>query len=202
MTYKTVYLFRHGETDWNAQKRLQGRTGDMPLNEKGLSQANTIASKFQGKIIKTIYSSPLKRAKQTAEVVANHLKADITYIDDLQERSFGILEGMSFDEITDKYPELQELISYSKNCDFVSEDGNTYGTESLKDTQARIYKTITDIIKKSIDDVVVISSHGSVLYNFLLHVLGHDDFDHIPNAEVLSLQFSLSDEKYTLQKQA
>ena len=67
---KDFYIFRHGETDYNAQKRWQGQGIDIDLNKTGLKQAEDLAEKMQHLGLEIIYSSPLKRARQTAEFVA------------------------------------------------------------------------------------------------------------------------------------
>ncbi len=93
-----LLLVRHGETDWNQQMRFQGQT-DVPLNAKGLEQADTIARRLRNEPLQAIYSSDLQRAMQTAHVVATY--HDLKPIPDsgLRELSYGVWEGMSREEI-------------------------------------------------------------------------------------------------------
>ena len=89
---RAFWFLRHGETDWNAQGRSQGRT-DIPLNPTGIAQAQAAAQLLRGRGIATIVSSPLSRARDTASAVARALGLPVTIIDDLQEVAFGVHEG-------------------------------------------------------------------------------------------------------------
>ena len=110
---KVLFVLRHGQTDWNRQKRLQGRK-DIPLNETGRKQAYE-----NGRILRSllarenivpsdvcIKASPLIRAMQTAQIVCREagLPGKILPVDGLKEQSFGLLEGMTHDQIREKYP--------------------------------------------------------------------------------------------------
>ncbi|MDE6517052.1 MAG: histidine phosphatase family protein [Acetatifactor sp.] len=87
-----IYLIRHGETDWNLEQRLQGAT-DIPLNENGLELARETAQGLRDVAFDVIYTSPLKRARQTAEIIRG--ERDIPLIDEprIREIGFGIYEG-------------------------------------------------------------------------------------------------------------
>ena len=95
------YFIRHGETDWNKEKRLQGRS-DIPLNEAGKSQARRAQNKFSGHKIDYIICSPLLRAKETALILNEKIQAEIIYDDRLVERDHGIIEGMTEEDINSK----------------------------------------------------------------------------------------------------
>ena len=98
MFQRSFYFLRHGETDWNRDKRLQGAM-DIPLNEAGRQHAASAAELLDGAPIDIIVSSPLARARETAEVVAKKLGKPL-YIDErLSERSFGSFSGLTSDEI-------------------------------------------------------------------------------------------------------
>lgn len=93
-----IYLIRHGETDWNRQNRLQG-IEDIELNETGLLQSKQCADAFIGVPVDLILTSPLKRAKVTAEIIAETLDAGPVVVEPgLTERDFGKLSGMSFED--------------------------------------------------------------------------------------------------------
>lgn len=97
-------LVRHGETDWNRDGRLQGRT-DVPLNDTGRAQARALAATLTGQGWAAITSSPLSRARETARIVADHLGLDLLPADaDLVERNFGEAEGHDRAELTARYP--------------------------------------------------------------------------------------------------
>ena len=86
------YYLRHGETDWNRERRAQGQQ-DVPLNETGLAQARTARDLLRGVEIAAICTSPLKRAYDTACIVNETLNAPLMVIDDLKECGFGSHEG-------------------------------------------------------------------------------------------------------------
>ena len=86
---KNFYIFRHGETDFNVEKRWQGCSIDAKLNNKGIEQAHKLALKMQDIPLDIIYSSNLIRAKKTAEIVAEHKNVRVEYIDDLREANYG-----------------------------------------------------------------------------------------------------------------
>jgi probable phosphoglycerate mutase len=97
------WFLRHGETDWNAQDLSQGRT-DIPLNAVGLSQAKRAARTLEGSGIATIVSSPLGRARVTAEIVAETLGLPVAaFDDDLREVNFGVQEGQPMGEWYDDW---------------------------------------------------------------------------------------------------
>lgn len=93
-----LLLVRHGETDWNQQMRFQGQT-DIPLNAKGIEQAETIARRLRNEPLQAIYSSDLQRAMQTAQIVAKYHELRPIPEPNLRELSYGVWEGMSRDEI-------------------------------------------------------------------------------------------------------
>ena len=89
---KSFYFLRHGETDWNTEQRIMGQT-DIPLNNQGILQAQTVAEKIATLPVDLIIVSPLKRAKITAEIVNNTIHRPIIIEDNIQERCWGIMEG-------------------------------------------------------------------------------------------------------------
>ena len=97
MKPRILYLTRHGETDWNAEGRWQGHT-DVPLNSTGEAQARAMADALRGTGIGAVVSSDLRRACDTARIVAGILGVDVAYVDaDLRERAFGLFEGLTRD---------------------------------------------------------------------------------------------------------
>ncbi len=93
ITHKSFYFLRHGQTDWNVERRGQGRT-DIPLNATGIDQAYGAMTLLQGSEIASICCSPLSRARKTAEIVNEAFDLPIHYIDELQEACFGEYEGV------------------------------------------------------------------------------------------------------------
>ena len=93
----TLLLVRHGETDWNAEGRLQGHT-DRPLNAYGREQAKGLAVRLAGENVAAIYSSDLARARETAEIVGERLGLPVIVDPDLREKNWGTWEGLTSEE--------------------------------------------------------------------------------------------------------
>ena len=89
----TLLLVRHGETDWNAEGRLQGHT-DRPLSDYGRRQARRLAEELEGEELEAIYSSDLARARETAEIVGERLGLPTVFDPDLREKDWGTWEGL------------------------------------------------------------------------------------------------------------
>jgi len=98
-----LILVRHGETAWNRERRMQGQT-DTPLSDIGLRQAQAVGQRLARETFAAIYSSDLKRAWDTARAIADASGHDIVGDQRLRERTFGIFEGLTYDEMTTRYP--------------------------------------------------------------------------------------------------
>lgn len=144
-----LYIVRHGQTEWNNQRRIQGRA-DTPLNELGKQQALETKNKISNDDIDLIICSPLIRAKQTAEIINNDRNIEIIYDDRITERSFGKIEGQPIDDYN-----FNEFWDYYKNIKY--ED-----IETMHELFDRVYEFIEDIISKYSDKNILIVSHGGV----------------------------------------
>lgn len=155
-----LILIRHGQTEMNANRVYFGRL-DPPLNEVGLNQVKKAREKFLDCMYDRIYSSPLKRARETAEI-CNHRSFEIEYVDDLMEIDFGIFEGLTYEEISRKYPdEIKKA----------EEEWQTYNYEtgeSLMDMQKRVINFL-----KSLDfsKTNVLVAHWGVINCILSHYM-------------------------------
>jgi len=116
----TIVLVRHGETDWNRESRFQGHA-DTPLNEDGRSQAQELAKLLVAEPVTALYTSPLRRASETAEILAATLGVEARALEALREIDVGAWEGLTIDEVRERYPERLDE-------DWRSgwEDGETY----------------------------------------------------------------------------
>jgi broad specificity phosphatase PhoE len=100
----TIHLARHGETDWNRELRWQGHSNP-PLNERGRRQARALADALEGTSLAAVYSSDLRRASETAEIVALRLGLPVSVDPALREIDVGSWEGLTLAEIEARFPE-------------------------------------------------------------------------------------------------
>lgn len=140
-----IYIVRHGQTDWNIEGRNQGHT-DIPLNEKGIKQAEETAKKLKGKNFDLAFSSPLTRAYQTAQIIC---KNNIIVDERLIERSNGDLEG----KLKEEY----------KDCvDFTDPNETRHGIETLYEFRKRIYNFFDEILEKYPQKEILVVTHAGV----------------------------------------
>ena len=134
-----LYLIRHGETDYNNAMRFQGRT-DILLNQKGIEQAEKAAEFFRDIPLQAIYTSSLKRARTTAEIIGKVKGLEPQATDALQEMSFGIWENMNSKDIQKKYAKEWK--------DFFASPATTTipQGECMLDVQKRAYPVVQEIL--------------------------------------------------------
>ena len=107
-----LYLIRHGQTLWNQEGKIQGKT-DIPLNDEGRKQAGLLAEAMENRPVGAVYSSPLKRAFETASCVAEQKGLSVVSLDGLREVDFGLWEGITWKEIEKNYHE--DFVLWDKN---------------------------------------------------------------------------------------
>ena len=154
-----LYLIRHGETDYNIRSVVQGQLIDCPLNEKGREQAGRLSDALAGVRIDAFYSSPLRRAVETAKIVfAPHGNPELTLIGDLMEMSFGELEGQPYGGKNE-----QLFADLGKRwCSGVFSD-RPGGGESILDVQRRSIRSIEKIVMQNPGRTVAVVTHGRLL---------------------------------------
>jgi probable phosphoglycerate mutase len=156
MTPTQLVLIRHGETAWNAEHRIQGQL-DIPLSPTGVRQATRLAERLAGEPIDAIYSSELARAWLTAVPLAARLELDVIPEPRLRERSFGIFEGKTLDEIAARHPE--DFRAWRERDPAWSMAGGETG-QSLID---RVVDALHDIAARHAGGAVALVTHGGVL---------------------------------------
>ena len=182
---KILYIFRHGETDWNKEGKMQYWT-DIELNETGLQQATKNAEILKDKNIQHIYSSPLKRAYKTAEILANTINVDITTIQDLIEFNGDKMTSMVRTEIKAILGEENyEKFFHTKdeNLDF-----RIFNAETKREVRQRSYNCILNICKNTIYDIIGVATHGFFIREFL-RSLDYEDDSKIKNCEVVKAMY-------------
>ncbi len=158
-----LILVRHGETDWNRILRIQGGRSDSSLNQKGIQQAEELAFRLGDEDVKAIYSSPLKRALNTARAIAARHMLDVVIEPSLREIEAGELEGVTTAELG---------MCFS---DYLTRDGadkKIPGGESLADLQTRCMGFIEHIRKQHKNGSVVLVSHYFAMLSLICAVLG------------------------------
>ncbi len=144
-----IYIVRHGQTDWNVQKKIMGRC-DEPLNEKGKQQAEETKDSLKEINLDLIICSPLKRAKQTAEIINRDKNISIMYDDRIIERDFGEFEGKETKDF-----DFHGYWNYYKNDIYEQ-------AENIQEFFKRIYAFLDEITNKYNDKNVLIVAHGGV----------------------------------------
>lgn len=163
-----IYYVRHGQTDWNLARKMQGGGTEKELNETGINQANETRKELENVKYDIIICSPMYRAKQTAEII-NKDKNVKTIIDErIRERKLGKLEGH---EITD---EIEKQI-WDYNLNYQIPEG-----ENLHDFEKRILDFLEDIKEKYSDKTVLIVAHGGIAKVIKAHLYG------MPKSKLLS----------------
>lgn len=159
-----LMLVRHGETDWNVQRRYQGQS-DVSLSELGQRQAVHIAKRIASQNIDVLYASDLKRAMETAMAIVERNNMEILPEPRLRELKFGILEGLTFEEAEEQYPEMISA--------WLEDFNNTpEGAETIDLFNARIVSLLDDLKRKHDEQVVLLVGHGGSLSEILRVILG------------------------------
>jgi uncharacterized phosphatase len=154
----TICIIRHGETDWNSLGKLQGRE-DIELNNIGREQAIQTARYFETEPWDVIVSSPLKRAYETAQIIASRLSINkIHIIDEITERCYGSASGLLPEERKMRFP-----------------NGVIPGQEEFEDLRQRAMIGMTKIVKKFKGKKIIVVSHGG-LTNSILYTLSAGEF--------------------------
>ncbi|MCM3717865.1 histidine phosphatase family protein [Fictibacillus phosphorivorans] len=144
----TIAFIRHGETDWNMEKRAQGSM-DIPLNEEGIKQAKAIAARVRTEKWDAIYASPLSRAYKTAEAISELTGLNIVQDDRLREISFGDTEGTTEAERLERWGENWKQLDLGKERDELVDQ--------------RWQAVLQEIVQTHKDQRVLIVTHGALL---------------------------------------
>lgn len=170
------YFLRHGQTDWNLQRRCQGQT-DIPLNATGINQAQNAKALLADIPIATICASPLGRARQTAEIINEELNCPLVLIEGLQEIGFGSMEGQPF-----THDSHNSLIA----------DAQNWGGEKLNDFVDRVVEAVEEA--STYPGPVLIVAHGGA-YWAIRHRLGIEVESNIANGLPVLLKQDGQDDK-------
>jgi broad specificity phosphatase PhoE len=162
-----IILVRHGETEWNVQQVFRGRI-DIELNETGLRQAELLAEYLSGVKIDAVYSSPLRRALKTAEMIASPHKLEVKIAPGLIDFDFGKWHGLPQQEVKDRYKEL--YAEWVKNPHLIRMPEG----ESLSDVRERALTVVDEVVAKY-EGTVALVSHRVVNKVLICALLGLDN---------------------------
>ncbi|MFC2044857.1 histidine phosphatase family protein [Chloroflexota bacterium] len=162
-----IILVRHGETELNVGQVFRGRI-DVELNETGVKQAELLGQHLSRIKIETIYSSPLKRALKTAQIIASYHNLGVEITPGLMDLDFGKWQGLSHQEVRDKYEEL--YLTWTKTAHLVRMPGG----ERLNDVRERAVRLVDEVNAKY-EGTVVMVSHRVVNKVLICALLGLDN---------------------------
>lgn len=150
----TLYLVRHGETDWNVERRIQGST-DIPLNETGRRQARAAGALLARRRFDAIYSSPLSRAMETAQIIAGEVGLTGPQpIPAVVERRYGAAEGLDYRTLDRRFPEGTHVP----------------GRETRGQVAARVLPALVGLARERDGDDLIVVTHGGVIRSVVVSV--------------------------------
>lgn len=172
-----LYLVRHGETDWNRARRIQGLT-DIPLNDTGREQARLTGMLLTRRPIARVIASPLDRARETGSIIARELGLPEPELrGEFVERNYGAAEGLGFHEVDLRYPEGADVP----------------GRESRDEVAARVVPALQRLAADYPGEAIVVVSHGGAIRAALMTAEPDGGFGPITNGSVHSFHVDGSD---------
>ncbi|MCX7911837.1 MAG: histidine phosphatase family protein [Dehalococcoidales bacterium] len=160
-----LLLVRHGNTQPRSGAHFWGST-DIPLGDEGIHQAGRLRQRLEGEKLVAIYSSPLRRARSTAEIIASAHGVEVTPCTELSECNFGFAEGLTFAEIRRIYPDLADRLETDAT------GAKFPGGESFADFNRRIRKFLPLIERHGQKDTVLVVAHAGTIRLIICNLLG------------------------------
>ncbi len=185
-----LYLMRHGQTDWNAKERVQG-WHDTPISQEGIRQATAACEKLAKENIETIYSSDLKRAKKSAEIISAALDLPLHYTKRLREMNFGKAEGLKKTDLPAKFPYIYPAFNDLNNPERY--DVRYPNGESIGEVQQRFMKFVTKLLEDRRQKVLIVT-HGMLVRIFAESCLKKTL--RLENGSVLRVNFDEKSKKF------
>ncbi len=176
-----IFLVRHGQTDFNVQRRNMGQRFDISLNEAGVNQAMKLAETIDTDF-DVILSSSLKRATETAKIISDKLNIAYEVRDELMERDTGYLAGNTWDDIAEKFHVTQTDLDKQLITDF-----SPYGGESAEQVISRLKKIIEEVKLNYKDKKVLVVTHQGILRS-LHKMFKSGEYTRLDNAQVIELE--------------
>lgn len=174
-----IYFVRHGETEWNKLKKFQGLC-DSPLTEKGILQAKLLSKHLKDIKFDKIYSSNLKRAKDTAKIIIGERDINLNIIDEFAEISMGNVEGMTKIDFENRY--AKEFYAFYNDCE--NYNPKIYNGENYFELRERIKIGLKKIINDNKNSSrILIVSHGATLKT-LFHLIENKEISTLKDEEI------------------
>jgi broad specificity phosphatase PhoE len=162
-----LILVRHGETRWNRENRVVGHTG-IALNSNGRRQVELLAKKLENDNVSAIYSSPLRRARETAAAIVRFNGLKVVDDDAFKEIDAGELEGLTFGEVMERYG------GFFKDWMKGNPSLRMPGGESMTELQQRTWPAVERIVGENTDRAVILVSHSLAILSIIVRALGMD----------------------------
>jgi len=159
-----IILIRHGESIWNNEGRIQGWS-DSPLSDWGREQAALVARRLADTPVSAVYASPLLRARETADVIADDLGLKVEVDERLKELRLGELEGLTREEVEEHYPSVSE--GWRENAWWVPIPGG----EGFRAFRRRVVEAMSEITERHADEIIAVVAHGGSIGVWLAELL-------------------------------
>ncbi|MEC9383810.1 MAG: histidine phosphatase family protein [SAR324 cluster bacterium] len=160
-----IILIRHGETEWNSQKRMQGHSNS-DLSEVGMGQIQALGELMKNVSFDHIYSSDSLRTRQTAEAITQYSGHTLQFDQRIREKNLGVFEGLTSTEAKERHPEIYRLFK-TAGANYVIDEG-----ESTQQLLERALEFIEEIRLRHPQERVVMVTHGGVVRVLMKHALG------------------------------
>lgn len=164
LSYCTLYIVRHGQTDWNAQGLTQGET-DKPLNSEGIKQAKNLGTSLKKIEFDAVFASDLVRAKRTAEIIALERKLAVETTKLLRERRYGKLDGKPYEKMGE-FLKTWETLSKKERVYYKPYEGYETDEEAI----SRFITFLREVAVRFQDKKILVVSHGGMMRTLLNHL--------------------------------
>ena len=165
LSYKMIIFLRHAQAENNTKRILAGRTEGVPLTKTGIQQAEQISEYLKPLDISAIYSSPIGRAKHTAEIVTKNSAIDVELDERLTEIDMGKFTRMNYDDMFAKYGNI--FLKFYENDPVIAE----HEVETFPNVQKRILDMVDHVIKKHKNENVILVTHMDPIKSMLANVM-------------------------------
>ena len=159
-----LILIRHGRSTWNAAHRIQG-LADPPLDEVGREQARRLAERLRDEAPVALYTSPLQRARETADIIGQALDAPVMSDERLKEYDVGDLTGLTWEQVVEQYPDVASRWEKAEEVELPGEEGR-------ETFQARVKAAFDEIISQHLEETIGVVAHGGTLGAYLKCLIG------------------------------